>query len=162
VSWTSPDGPRCGHPCLLWYLEDYEGLGRRAGEILGDSAARLIVPTIVLAEARFITAKQKVALSWDQVIAAVSSDERFTAYPLTLDVLHRLSPDMEMHDAIFLRDRRPRGRIHLGERAGHYERPCDRCIRARGDRMVGETPPLSAGRMGLSTSQVGDLVAGLV
>jgi len=85
---------------LLWYLEDYEELGRRAGEILGDSAARLIVPTIVLAEARFITAKQKVALSWDQVIAAVSSDERFTAYPLTLDVLHRLSPDMEMHDAI--------------------------------------------------------------
>ena len=85
---------------LLWYLEDYEGLGRQAGKILNDETARLIVPTIVLAEARYITAKQKVTLSWDQVGAAVSADQRFTIYPLTLDVVNRLSPDMEMHDAI--------------------------------------------------------------
>lgn len=87
---------------LVWYLEDSPKLGRVARRLFLDPTARLTVPTIVLAEARFLEETGRTKVSWDDILSALEADPRFTVFPLTLDVLRRMPKGqmLEMHDAI--------------------------------------------------------------
>jgi predicted nucleic acid-binding protein len=87
------------HP-LIWHLEHWRGLGKNAGEILEFSTDELIVPTIVLAEARYTIAKKRRAVTWDELLASVLSDSRFRVHDLDLEILRNLPESLEMHDAI--------------------------------------------------------------
>ena len=66
---------------LIWYLEDFEELGAEARVILSAATARLIVPTIVLAEARFLIARKRTTVSWEEIVDAVEADARFAVSP---------------------------------------------------------------------------------
>src|SRR3972149_2617779 len=87
---------------LVWYLEGSPKLGRVARRLLLDPTARVTVPTIVLAEARFLEETGRTRVSWDEILSALEADARFTVFPLTLDVLRRMPKGtaLEMHDAI--------------------------------------------------------------
>ena len=87
---------------LVWYLEDSPKLGQAARGHFDDRSARLTVPTIVLAEARFMEESGRTRVSWDEIVQALDADPRFEVYPLTLDVLRRMprTRAIEMHDAI--------------------------------------------------------------
>ena len=87
------------HP-IIWYLEDSPRLGKAARTILDDPGALLIVPTIVLAEMRYLTALRRVATPWNEVLTAITSDPRFLMKDLDAEIVLTLSTELEMHDAI--------------------------------------------------------------
>jgi len=85
---------------LTRFVEDYRKLGAAGRAVCEDADALLIVPTIVLAEARFMITKNKLDLVWDDIARAVEADSRLLPFPLTVEVLHLLPDNLEMHDAI--------------------------------------------------------------
>lgn len=87
------------HP-LIWHLEHWRGLGRNAGDILEFSTDELIVPTIVLAEARYTIAKKRRAVTWDELLSFVLADSRFRIHDLDVEIVRNLPESLEMHDAI--------------------------------------------------------------
>lgn len=101
---------------LLWYLDNSNRLGKRAGEILNDRSARFWLPAIALAEALFILEKGRgqYSLSERRLLTSVRADSRIRTIALgqrILDLtLHCKSID-EMHDrqivatALFIQSR---------------------------------------------------------
>lgn len=87
---------------LTRYVEDYGKLGPAGRAIFDDSDAVLFVPTIALAEARFMVFKNKVQLVWEQIVGHIESDRRLVPVPLTLDILNRVPHTLEMHDGIIV------------------------------------------------------------
>src|SRR3989304_4861998 len=85
---------------LTRFVEDYRKLGAAGRAVCEAADALLIVPTIVLAEARFMITKNKLNLVWDDIVRAVEADSRLLPFPLTVEVLHLLPDNLEMHDAI--------------------------------------------------------------
>ena len=85
---------------LLRYLGDFETLGTEARQILTAPASQLILPTIVLAEAFFMIAKQKSDLEWEEITGAIDADSRFAVHPLTVEIIGLAPTSLEMHDAI--------------------------------------------------------------
>jgi PIN domain nuclease of toxin-antitoxin system len=87
---------------LTRYVEDYGKLGAAGRAIFDDPESILIVPTIALAEARFMIFKNKVQLVWAQITGTIESDHRLIPVPLTLDILNRVPDGLEMHDGIIV------------------------------------------------------------
>jgi predicted nucleic acid-binding protein len=87
------------HP-LIWHLEHWRGLGKNAAQILDFSTDELIVPTIVLAEARWTIAKKRREITWDELLTSVSADYRFRIHDLDVEIVRNLPESLEMHDAI--------------------------------------------------------------
>jgi len=87
---------------VVWFLEADRRLGERARAALEDPDARLIIPTIVLAEIAFLYARGRIAVSVPQVLAAVAGVPRCVVYPLDEAVVDRLPPVLSIHDAIIV------------------------------------------------------------
>ena len=87
------------HP-LIWHLEHWRGLGKNAGQILEFSTDELIVPTIVLAEARYTIAKKRRNVTWEELLNLIEGDFRFRIHDLDLEIVRNLPDGLEMHDAI--------------------------------------------------------------
>ena len=85
---------------LLWYLEGSRELGQDARRVLAETTDSLILPTIVLAEARYAIARQRSPVTWGDLLTEVGDEERFLVHPLDMDILRRVSDALEMHDAI--------------------------------------------------------------
>ena len=87
------------HP-LIWHLEHWRGLGKKAADILEFATDDLIVPTIVLAEDRYTIAKKRRAVTWDELLTFVVVDPRFRIHDLDVEIVRNLPDTLEMHDAI--------------------------------------------------------------
>lgn len=74
---------------LLWYLTDDKRLGGSASRILDDSKIRLLIPSIVLAEALFILEGKPdlYALSESTLLQEVEKDPRMEVVALDWEVL---------------------------------------------------------------------------
>jgi PIN domain nuclease of toxin-antitoxin system len=88
---------------LLWYLDDDSRLGYKAGQILDDDTARLLLPSIVLAEALFLLENKPYLykLSIGELLANIADDARITIVALGLDVVVKTLDCQsipEMHD----------------------------------------------------------------
>jgi len=67
---------------LVWFLEDAPQLPKAIRAILKDRHHKLVIPSIILAELKFLAAKGKTAVSVAQVLAAMERDSRCVVYPL--------------------------------------------------------------------------------
>ena len=85
---------------LVWHLTDSERLGRNAGALLCNPASRVVIPTIVMAELKYLHHRGRVPLSYAEVMASIESDERCMLFPLTEPVLALLPVELEIHDAV--------------------------------------------------------------
>ena len=85
---------------LVWHLEDSPKLGKAAARILRDRESELIIPTIVLAEARYLSAKNPPRVSWDEVLRFIASSAHASLFPLDDEIISELPVQLEMHDAI--------------------------------------------------------------
>jgi PIN domain nuclease of toxin-antitoxin system len=85
---------------LLWYLEGSNKLSRTAHQVLAETSDPLILPIIVLSEARYAISKQRTTLTWQHLLKEVERDNRFTVRHLDLDIVRRASEILEMHDAL--------------------------------------------------------------
>lgn len=88
---------------LLWYLTDDKRLGGSASRILDDSKIRLLVPSIVVAEALFILEGKPnlYTLSVSTLMQEVEKDPRMEVVALDWEILVKTlecSAISEMHD----------------------------------------------------------------
>jgi len=85
---------------LTRYIEGSRQLGPDGRAAVVDASSVRGLPTIILAEARFIIAKNKVSIFWRDIVSVIQTDTRFVVHPLTLEVLDLMPDGLEMHDAI--------------------------------------------------------------
>jgi len=84
---------------LIWFLEGSKKLGPQALKILRDESQKLVIPSIVLAEAKDLASKGRTALPFKEILEAVT-DPRCTIHPLDLAVIGAMPSGLEIHDAI--------------------------------------------------------------
>jgi len=68
--------------------------------VLVDSDARLIIPSIVLAEIAYLYNRKRIKANVSQVLADVASADNCTIYPLDERVAERIPAGLELHDGI--------------------------------------------------------------
>ena len=85
---------------LVWYLEGDNKLGPKAREIMRGENKRLIIPTIVLAEIRYLFSKGKIDRSLNKIFEIIEEDARCIVYPLDVNVVEFMPSKLEIHDAI--------------------------------------------------------------
>ena len=87
---------------LLWYFTDDPRLGRKAKKILEDDTCSFIIPSIVLAELKYILFKKKKLNLYDDILESIINDQRCTIYPLDVLVLEKIPIEMNIHDGIIV------------------------------------------------------------
>jgi PIN domain nuclease of toxin-antitoxin system len=85
---------------LTRYFEDLSLLGLDSRSIMTHPDSVLVVPTIALAEARWMIEKKQTRVDWDDLLSSLQVDPRFVVSPLTLDMVRVVKPGLEMHDAL--------------------------------------------------------------
>ena len=85
---------------LVWHLMNSPRLGQQARQIVADASAVLVVPSITLAEARFLSMRGRIPLAWEDVVELLDEDARCEVHPLDRDVVERLPVGLNIHDAI--------------------------------------------------------------
>lgn len=85
---------------LIWFLEGSHSLSSRARHILKETDNLLILPTIVLAETKYLASRRKVKIAFSTVLELLETDQRLMVYPLDLNVLQIMPTSLEIHDAI--------------------------------------------------------------
>jgi len=85
---------------LLWHIEGSRELSDTARRVLADTPDALILPTIALAEARYVIARRRTPVSWRDLLDEVERDNRFSVHNLDLDIVRRAPEVLEMHDAL--------------------------------------------------------------
>lgn len=66
---------------LVWYLSGDTRLGVEASQVLSDPSVSLIIPTLVLAEAKHISERKRIAITFDEIMRAIVSATRITISP---------------------------------------------------------------------------------
>lgn len=87
---------------LLWHLSNDARLGPNAKRILDDPGAPLIVPVLVLAEAKHAADRKRVPMAFERVLQAVLASPRITVFPMDLHTVHYLSSQLDIHDSIIV------------------------------------------------------------
>lgn len=85
---------------LVWFLEQSPKLGKKAKNVFLDNDSILIIPTIVLAEIKFLFGKNRFSTSIEEVFTVIENDPRCIVQPMDLDVVSMLPTKLEIHDAI--------------------------------------------------------------
>ncbi len=84
----------------MWFLEKSRKLGSKAREILKDDSQQLVIPSIVLAEIKYLAFKGKTKLSLNEVLEVIQDDDRCVVYPLDSNVIEIMPPALDIHDGI--------------------------------------------------------------
>lgn len=87
---------------LLWFLEGNKRLSVTAQKTLLDPAHQLVLPTLVLAEAKYLFARKRTPVAPQRILSEIASAENCTVYPLDEHVALRVSGELEIHDAIIV------------------------------------------------------------
>ncbi len=85
---------------LVWFLEGQGKLGSQALKILRDPHQRLVIPSIVLAEIKYLATRGRVKLTLDEVIETIENDPRCVIYPLDSYVIQAMPVILDIHDGI--------------------------------------------------------------
>lgn len=89
------------HP-IVWFLERNPRLSAEAKAILSDPSARLVIPTIVLAEIHFLYNRRRIGVDVQTVLRNIASATNCIVYPLDQVVVEFLPTNLEIHDAIIV------------------------------------------------------------
>jgi len=87
---------------LVWFLEDNRRLSKPAKAVLLDSSSEIVIPTIVLAETKFLFAKQRINLDLPGLYRRMVAARNCSVYPLDESVIDHMPTSLEIHDAIIV------------------------------------------------------------
>lgn len=87
---------------LAWYLTRDPRLGNEARQVLADPAAQLVIPTIVLAETKYISEHGRISISFDEVMRAIVADARISIFPLDVFVVSNMPGNLDIHDGLIV------------------------------------------------------------
>jgi predicted nucleic acid-binding protein len=85
---------------LVSFLEGSSQLSMASRNALSDTAAKVVIPTIVLAEITFLYARRRIAIDLPPVLAHIANAANCLVYPLDRAVVERLPTTLNIHDAI--------------------------------------------------------------
>lgn len=85
---------------LVWFFEESKELGGNALKVLSSDSSKLIIPTIVPAEIFYLSQRQRIAKSFNDILKTIEQDDRCIIYPLDLNVLKFLPKGLNIHDGI--------------------------------------------------------------
>ncbi len=86
---------------IIWFLQG-TSLTARARDALRNHESSLVVPTIVLAEIKYLKAKGRIGPSLNEAMATIGADPRFTIYPFDESVVTLMPTSLDIHDAIIV------------------------------------------------------------
>ena len=75
---------------LVWHLTIDHRLGAQARRILDDGSTGLIIPTIVLAEAKHIADRKRIPLTFQEILDEITLAPNATIFPLDEFVINHL------------------------------------------------------------------------
>jgi predicted nucleic acid-binding protein len=87
---------------LLWFIGRDPRLGDKARAILRNPDVRLIIPTIVLAEIKYLAHKGRVAHTLNDVLRVLNLDPRCLIYPADMSVVTVAPPGLDIHDSLIV------------------------------------------------------------
>lgn len=87
---------------VVWFLEANKRLGRRAKKTLESADSQIVIPTIVLAEIKFLYAKRRIRTGVQQVSNRLLTARNCISYPLDEAIISKMPPTLEIHDAILV------------------------------------------------------------
>lgn len=87
---------------LLWYLGNDSRLGASAQKILVDPDALLLIPVLVLAEAKHAADRKRVSVPFERVLYELAISPRVSVVPMDLDTVNHLSSTLDIHDSIIV------------------------------------------------------------
>ena len=87
---------------LVWHLTDDPRLGKKAREILESNGNQLILPAIVLAEAKCIADSKRVPIAFPDILATILNDPRCIVYPIDILTVFYLPKGLDIHDALIV------------------------------------------------------------
>ncbi len=87
---------------LVWYLEGNKKLSPQAAAAMSSASARLVVPTIVLAEIRYLYERKRIRISLELVRARILSSLNCSVHPLDEAVLELFPSGLDIHDAVIV------------------------------------------------------------
>jgi len=87
---------------MVWYLADDPRLGKKARQILETDSSQLILPAIVLAEARHIAERKRVPVSFRNILGMIATDPRCLVYPIDILTVFYLPDGLNIHDGLIV------------------------------------------------------------
>jgi PIN domain nuclease of toxin-antitoxin system len=85
---------------LVWFLERSTKQGKNARNAILDPDSSIIIPSIVLAEIKFLFAKNRFSTSLEKVFGVIEDDSRCIIHPLDVDTVNMIPTTLEIQDAI--------------------------------------------------------------
>ena len=87
---------------LIWHLTDDPRLGSEAKAVLVDDNSLLLLPMIVMAEAKYIADRKRTPISFSEIVGTIITDRRCTVYPLDVLTVLYLPKDLNIHDSLIV------------------------------------------------------------
>ncbi len=87
---------------LAWYLDGDPKLSKAAESVIDSPDSRLIIPTIILAELKYLFSRKRIAFPIDDVFSFIGNDNRCLVYPFDLNCVEFLDERLNLHDAIIV------------------------------------------------------------
>jgi len=87
---------------LAWFISRDPRLGIQARSILRNPSVRLIIPTIVLAEIKYLAHKGRLSRTLDDVLRVINLDTRCLVYPIDTSVVQAAPLGLDIHDSLIL------------------------------------------------------------
>ena len=87
---------------LVWYFDENPFLPKTVVEILDSKDAILVIPTVVLAEIRYLFFKKKIKVSFQQGVNYIEEDARCKIHPFDFMCVEVLDERLNLHDAMIV------------------------------------------------------------
>lgn len=87
---------------LVWYLDKDKKLSKNAEKALDASDSTLVIPTVVLAEIKYLFKKRRISISFEDVMQAIEHDQRCIIYPFDLSCVEYLDERLDLHDGVIV------------------------------------------------------------
>jgi predicted nucleic acid-binding protein len=87
---------------LLWVIAGSTLLSLRVKELLRGAGTAAVIPAIVLAEVAHLHWRGRATVSVERVLSYVRSAARTVVVPVDAEVVRRMPPGLEIHDAIIV------------------------------------------------------------
>lgn len=87
---------------LVWHLTGDARLGEAARRVIEDENSLLVVPVIVLAEAKHIADRKRIPMPFGEILQAVVDSPQCTVFPLDIFTVAHLPAHLDIHDSLIV------------------------------------------------------------
>src|SRR5262245_42266689 len=87
---------------LVWYLTSDSRLSAVARSALESPDSRLLISTLVLFEIKHLSAKSRLRLTFEEIVADLLADARCEICPIELSTVFAASTELDIHDAVIV------------------------------------------------------------